>query len=204
MDRSASGVARQIRLAREGRADALGTLLGAYRNYLRVLAATCLHRDVRGKADASDVVQEALLRAHNGFHEFRGTTEQEWIAWVRRILVNTLAELHRRFSLKRRKVGRERSIETAMDRSSLMLRNLVRAPGPSPSQRAQQRELGVVLADALAELDPDDREVVILRSLQELDWGEIAERMERSKGAVRMQWARALQQMGPLLKERMS
>jgi RNA polymerase sigma-70 factor (ECF subfamily) len=204
MDRSASGVALQIRLAREGREDALGTLLGAYRNYLRVLAATCIDRDVRGKADPSDVVQEALLKAHQHFHDFRGTTEQEWIAWVRRILVNTLAELHRRFSLAGRRISRERPLETMMERSSLMLRNLVPAQGPSPSQQAQQQELGVVLADALSELEPEDREVVILRNLQELGWNEVAERMQRSPGAVRMLWTRALQRMGPLLKGRMA
>lgn len=204
MDRSAPGIARCIRLAREGQEDALGTLLSTYRNYLRVLAATCIDRNVRSKADPSDVVQEALLKAHGHFHEFRGTTEQEWIAWVRRILVNTIAELHRRFSLAGRRVSRERPLEAAMERSSVMLRNLVPAPGSSPSQHAQREELGVVLADALSELEPDDREVVILRSLQELEWGEIAERMQRSRGAVRMLWSRALQRMGPLLKGRMS
>ena len=204
MDRSASGVALQIRLAREGREDALGTLLGAYRNYLRVLAATCLDRDMRGKADPSDVVQDALLKAHEHFHDFRGTTEGEWVAWVRRILVNTLAECHRRFSLAGRRVTRERPLESLMERSSLMLRSLVPSDGPSPSEHAQQRELGVVLADALAELEPEDREVVILRNLQELGWNAIAERMQRSPGAVRMLWTRAIQRMGPLLKERMA
>src|SRR6188768_3809476 len=104
MDRSAAGIARCIRLAREGQADALGELLASYRNYLRLLAATCIDGDVRGKADASDVVQETLMKAHENFGTFRGTTELEWIAWVRQILVNNLADLHRRFSLQGRKI----------------------------------------------------------------------------------------------------
>ena len=91
-----------------------------------------------------------------------------------------------------------------MDRSSLMLKNLVAAPGPSPSEGAEQRELSVMLADALAELEPEDREVVILRNLQELDWNEIAARTGRSPDAARMLWTRALQRVGGLLKERMS
>src|SRR5512134_127847 len=159
MDRSASGIARCIRLAREGEADALGHLLAAYRNYLRLLATTSLEPEVRGKADASDIVQETLLKAHQNFPKFRGTTEQEWITWVRQILVNNIADLHRRFSLKGRRVSRERSLEAAMDRSSLMLRRLVAAPDPSPSEGAEQRELSVMLADTLAELEPEDREV---------------------------------------------
>jgi RNA polymerase sigma-70 factor (ECF subfamily) len=204
MDRSASGVALQIRLAREGQADALSTLLSAYRNYLRVLATTGLDRAVRAKADPSDVVQEALIKAHQHFAEFRGTTEAEWIAWVRRILANTLADLHRKYALAGRRVDLERPIEARIERSSLMLRNLLPAAGPSPSENAQAREQGVVLADALSDLDADDREVVILRNLQELDWQEIAERMQRTKGAVRMLWSRAVQRIGPLLAERMT
>jgi RNA polymerase sigma-70 factor (ECF subfamily) len=203
MDRSASGIAHCIRQAREGRADALDDLLASYRNYLRLLAATSLDPDVRSKADASDVVQETLLKAHQNFPKFRGTTEQEWLTWVRQILLNNLADLHRRFSLKGRKVSRERSLEASMDRSSLMLRNLVAASGPSPSQGAEQREMSVVLADTLAELEPEDREVVILRNIQELDWNEIAKRTGRSPDAARMLWTRALQRVGGLLKERM-
>lgn len=202
VDRSAAGIARQIRLAREGRENALGALLDAYRNYLRILAATCLDRHVRGKADASDVVQEAMLKAHQHFHQFRGTTEQEWITWVRKILVNTLADLHRKFSLAGRKISRERSLESSMDRSSHILRNLVAAPGPSPSQEAHQREMSVVLADALSELEADHREVIILRNLQELGWGDIGERMDRTPDAARMLWTRAMHEVGVLLRRR--
>ena len=203
MDRSVSGISRCIRLAREGKAEALDDLLASYRNYLRLLAATSLDPDVRSKADASDVVQETLLKAHLSFPDFRGTTEGEWITWIRQILVHNLADLHRRFSLKGRKVSRERSLEAAMDRSSLILRNLVAAAGPSPSQEAERREMSVILADTLAELEPEDREVVILRNLQELDWNEIAKRTGRSPDAARMLWTRALQRVGGLLKERL-
>lgn len=204
MDGSASGVARCIGLAREGRAGALDELLGAYRNYLRILAATCLDRDLRGKADASDVVQETLLKAHQCFHQFRGTTELEWVTWVRQILVHNLADLHRRFSLAGRRVSRERSLEAAMDQSSRMLRNLLPAAGPSPSDGAQRHELGRILADALAELEPEDREVVVLRNLQELGWNEIGARMKRSPDAARMLWTRALRRVGALVRERWS
>jgi RNA polymerase sigma-70 factor (ECF subfamily) len=196
------GIALQIRLAREGQADALSALLEAYRNYLRILAATCIDRDVRGKADASDIVQDALLKAHQNFHQFRGATEQEWMMWVRRILVNTLNDLHRKFTPAGRRVSRERSLESSLDQSSLMLRNLVAAPGPSPSQEAQKREMSVVLADALAEVDPEYREVVILRTLQELAWGDVGERIGKSPDAARMLWTRAMHEIGVLVKRR--
>jgi RNA polymerase sigma-70 factor (ECF subfamily) len=52
--------------------------------------------------------------------------------------------------------------------------------------------LDVVLADALTQLPDDYREVLILRHLENLPHGEIAARMNRSPGAVRMLWVRAL------------
>ncbi len=203
MDRTASGVARHIRLAREGQAEALDSLLGGYRSYLRLLASTCVDPALRGKADASDIVQETLLKAHRSFHQFRGATELEWIAWVRTILARSLTDLHRRFGYAGREVARERSLEASLDRSSLALRQLVAAPGPSPSGDAADREMGVLLADTLDELPPDAREVVVLRSLQELDWNEVARRMGRNPDAVRKLWTRTLARLGDLLRERM-
>jgi RNA polymerase sigma-70 factor (ECF subfamily) len=204
LDRSAAGIARRIRLAREGRTEVLGELLEGYRNYLRLMAATTLEGRVRGKADASDVVQETLLKAHENFHQFRGTTEGEWVAWMRRILARNVAELHRRYALPGRRVDRERSLEASMERSSAALRDLVPGKAPTPSEGAVQRERSVMLADALADMEPEDREVVILRNLNELSWSDIAERTGKSPDAARMLWVRALQRMGPMLKERLA
>ena len=204
MDRSEAGIARCIRLAREGQPEALDELLKSHRNYLRVLAASCLHHEMRGKADPSDVVQETLLKVHENFGHFRGTTELEWMSWLRKILVNHLSDFHKGFRRERRSVTREQSLENFVDRSSVMLRNLGAAPGPSPSQEAQRREAAALVADAIAELEPDDRDVVILRNLHELDWNTVGERTGRSPDAARMLWARAMQRVGGLLKGRVS
>src|SRR5262245_44291514 len=128
MDRSPSAIARSIQLAREGREDALSDLLETHRNYLRLLAASCLRREMQGKADASDVVQETLLKVHENFRQFRGTTEPEWMAWLRRILVRQLADMQKGFLSQRRHVAREQSLENLVDRSSAMLCNMVPAP----------------------------------------------------------------------------
>jgi RNA polymerase sigma-70 factor (ECF subfamily) len=199
MDHTASGVARHIRLAREGGTDALNDLLATYRNYLRLLASTCLDPALRAKADASDVVQETLLQAHRDYHQFRGTTEQEWTAWLRKILARSILDLRKRFASAGRRLARERSLEDALAKSSLALRDLVAAPGPTPSQGAAQREMGVALADALAKLEPEDQEVVVLRSLRELEWNEIGRIMRRTPDGARMLWTRALRRLGGIL-----
>ena len=102
-----------------------------------------------------------------------------------------------------RGLDRERSLNETIDRSSQALGMLLQAGGESPSRMAQQRELGVILADALAELSEEHREVIVLRNLRELKWPEVGQRMERTPDAVRMLWARALTQLRPRIEDRL-
>ena len=84
-----------LRCARQGDAGAMGTLLDMYRQYLSLLARLQLSRSLLGKVSGSDIVQETFLNAKRGFADFRGETEREWMAWLRRILANRLAEVAR-------------------------------------------------------------------------------------------------------------
>jgi RNA polymerase sigma-70 factor, ECF subfamily len=84
-----------------------------------------------------------------------------------------------------------------------MLDSFVAGHASSPSRAAQRRETAVVLADALAELSPDYREVIVLRSIEELDWDKVAEKMGRTRNAVRVLWARALKQLRTHLEDKL-
>jgi RNA polymerase sigma-70 factor (ECF subfamily) len=201
---SAQEVSELIQAARQGEAAALGRLLDGYRNYLKLLARTGIEATLRAKADPSDAVQEALLRATRHFDSFRGATEAELAAWLRQILARHLANLVRHYrGAEARQLARERSLDDLLGASSAALGRLVAAPPASPSRAAERREMSVLLADALAELAPDHREVIVLRNLEEHEWDEIARRMDRTPGAARMLWARALKQLRPLLEARL-
>ncbi len=193
-----------IQQARHGRPQALERLLECYRNYLRLLAQTGIDTSLQGKADPSDLVQEALLKAHQHFGQFRGATEADLVAWLRQIMARLLVDFARRFRrAAARRVGRERSLEDVLAGSSAALERLVVPNNASPSNSAERRELSVVLADALAELSADHRDVIVLRSIEELSWEELAQRMGRTPGAVRMLWARALKLLRPLIEARL-
>jgi RNA polymerase sigma-70 factor (ECF subfamily) len=182
----------------------LDQLLVSYQNYLRLLARTGIDKSLQGKADPSDLVQETLLKAHQHFAQFRGQTEAELAVWLRQILARNLADLVRRYrTAGARQISRERSLETLMTESSNALNNLIAGQGSTPSHSAERREMNVVLADALADLGDDAREVIVLRSIEERNWGEVAEKMGRSQGAVRLLWARALKRLRPLIEARL-
>jgi RNA polymerase sigma-70 factor (ECF subfamily) len=204
MTEASSHVSRLLRDVQRSTPGALDRLLDTFRNYLRLLARNGIDSSLQGKADPSDLVQEVLLKGHQHFDQFRGRTEAELAGWLRQILTNSLADLVRRYQgTAARRLARERSLEEMLNASSAAMERLLAREGPSPSESAERRELGVVLADALAELNADHREVLVLRSLQERDWDEVARRMDRSVGAVRMLWARALKQLRPLIERRL-
>ncbi|HEV3079433.1 MAG TPA: sigma-70 family RNA polymerase sigma factor [Gemmataceae bacterium] len=184
---------RLLPLARAGNAQALGQLLELYRNYLKLLARVQFGRRLQGKADPSDIVQEAFLGAYRDFAGFRGTSETELLSWLRKILATTLAGLARRYyGTRRRDPSLERQLYGELDQSSQSLTNSLVAPHSSPSQQAARREQAVLLADALGQLSEDHREVIVLRQLEGLTFPEVAVRMGRSSEAVKKLWVRAL------------
>jgi RNA polymerase sigma-70 factor (ECF subfamily) len=200
---SGSDLCRLIERARQQEPGALDRLLDSYRNYLRLLARTSIDASLRGRADPSDLVQEALLKAALHFGQFRGAGDAELAGWLRQILARCLVDFVRRHRARARHAGREQSLDRLVDRSSQAMEQILAADGTSPSASAQRRELAVVLSDALAQLSEDHREVIVLHHLEGLDWDEVARRMGRSAGAVRILWTRALKQLRPLIDERL-
>src|SRR5262249_24497197 len=111
-------------------------------------------------------------------------------------LAHNLFNEARRFAAQQRDAAREVSLDqlrAGVERSSLALGKCLAAGGASPSQAAQQREAAVGLADALAHLPEGYQEALLLRVFEELPAEEVAQRMGRSAGAVRMLQMRALQ-----------
>ena len=180
--------------ARQGVSDDLGTLLQLYRNYLSILADTQIGQRLRVRVSPSDIVQETMLAAHRDFQKFRGCTEREFMAWLRQVLINTIHRtVDTHLKAKRRDVRREVSIEVLgkMDQSAIDFLQAFADRGPSPSEPLREREAAVALADQLAKLRPQYREVIVLRNLQGLSFQEVAQRMDRSTNAVLMLWLRA-------------
>ena len=160
---------------------------------------------LQGKFDTSDVVQQTMMEAWRSASKFRGSTDAERIAWLRKILAHVLAHEVRQYrGTYKRDLDREVSIERSLARSSRQLNAVLTSATTTPSQQAVQQEQQVALADMLNELPADYREVIVLRNLEELSHSEVAQRMGRTEGAVRMLWVRALQELRELAQRRRS
>jgi RNA polymerase sigma-70 factor (ECF subfamily) len=186
---------------RAGDEAAQGRLLELYRNYLRLMARTLISQPLRVRLDASDLVQDTLLKAHREFACFLGSTEPELIAWLRQILVRSLSDQVKRHRAGKRDVRREEALEVMFDRSSAAVQQALAAPVSSPSSIASRREQAVLLADALEKLPSDYREVFIARNLEHIPFDQIAARMGRTSGAVHKLWTRTMLSLKRMLEE---
>lgn len=148
--------------------DAHEWSLERYRGYLRFLARLHLGSMLQAKLDPSDMVQETLLKAHQHREQFRGQTEGEWRAFLRRILANVLADIVRHYSRDKRDMAQEHAIQEALADSSLRIEDWLGAN--SPSQQVEREQLLIHLADALAQLPPDEKTALELRYFQSPPW----------------------------------
>ncbi len=189
-------------LAKSGDGFALGRLLERYRNYMSVSIRIQIGRRLGRKMDAEDLLQEIGLEVHRKISMFRGSSEREFLTWVRRIIFSILANQVRHFlGTKCRDLRLERGLLEEPDHSSFVVNASLVAPESTPSQHAVRREQAVILSDALQELPDDYREVIILRHLEGLSFPDVARRMGRTEDSVKNVWLRALARLRRTLEE---
>ena len=187
--------------ARQGDAECRERLFTLCRSYLGFVARSQVESWLRRKVDASDLVQETMLEACRDFDRFEGRSEQEWLAWLRRILGHNTADFVRRYrGTAKRAAGREVPFRDPAD-SALPGAPEPAALQPTPSQEFLQLDTELRVTAALSELPPDYQEVIVLRNLQRLPFEEVAERMNRSRPAVQMLWMRAIRKLRNALED---
>ncbi|TWU00973.1 sigma-70 family RNA polymerase sigma factor [Stieleria varia] len=173
--------------------------IGPLRPWLLLLAERHMPADLRGKVDPSDLVQQALLDAWRGQTGFRGSTHAERLAWLRVILTRTMMRQRRDcLATEKRGMGREKTLQAAVDRDSIQLEQLAVGKEPDPQSVADRAEQTLRLAATLEKLSPEHRTVLTLRHIDGLSHDEIAERMGKTSAAVRMLWIRALEKLKQL------
>jgi RNA polymerase sigma-70 factor (ECF subfamily) len=197
---SSGSITDLLRLARSGDRDAVDRLFAACRNYALIVAQSQVESWIQAKVDPSDLVQQSMLEAYLAFDSFHGQTGAEWLAWLRRILQHNAMDLARHFGgAQKRQISREVSLARAgaADESTGPREPSCGEMTPSAQLLLHEREL--LVADALARLPADYREVILLRNLQGLPFEDVARRLNRSRPATQMLWMRALRTLQALL-----
>lgn len=173
--------------------------LQQYRPYLYLLARSHISSRFQARLDASDLVQQTLLDAHQKRDQFRGRSEGECIAWLKQILANNLADAVRGLARAKRDIHRERSLDEQVGDSFSRVDGWLAAAQASPSQQAVRSEELLRMAAALAELPQPQREAIVLHHLQGLPLAEVGSQLGRSSAAVAGLLHRGLKQLRELL-----
>lgn len=202
---SESSLAASILLqqAKSGDPKSLGRLLSNYFSYLNRLSKSHLDDRIGARVSASDIVQETLLEAHRDFGAFSGKSIGEFTAWLRRILFSNLATaIEKHILAEKRDVRKQRSINQSLregDQSRARLANLLKKDITSPSTPIQREESLGQLLKAIDQLPDDYQQVIRWRHFEDLSFKEIAKRLDRNSGAVRMIWVRAITKLRSLM-----
>ncbi len=183
---------------REGDEDALGSLLLRYRGRLQRDVDQRMDARMRGRLDASDVVQEAYLDASHRIGHFLKDDNVPFFIWLRQVTRQTLIDLYRRHLRSqrrdvRREVGLARSDDSAA--AGTIPGATLAADGSSPSQSVVRSETRGQIRAALSRLEPRDREVLELRHFQELTNQQVAQRLGVTQATASIRYVRALQRL---------
>lgn len=161
-----------------------------YLPYLRVVAEQATRRSAIKGLDPSSIAQTAVTEAWKSRQSFRGESDEVFLAWMRGILANVMR------TAVRNQIRRPQSIDLAElegtitdyeDRIAIFANSVA-----NPLEELQMRERSLQLAQALDELSPDHRQVLVARHFEDRSFAEVSAQMNRSEAAIRMLWVRAL------------
>ncbi|MHC5537187.1 sigma-70 family RNA polymerase sigma factor [Singulisphaera rosea] len=184
--------------------NAAGRLWERHRGPLKQMIRLRLDPMLERRVDASDVVQEVLLKADQRLGDYLRNPAIPFPLWLRQIARDHMIDEHRRHrGAARRSMDREQSLAIAAfaDRSSAVLMAELRDPNPTPAADALRRELERRFQEALGRLGDDDREIILLRHFEQLSNGEIARLLGLSEPAAGMRHLRALRKLRAILGE---
>lgn len=192
-----------VHRAQAGDELAVSQLLDHHRQRLRRMVSVRMDNRLTARLDPSDVVQETLMEASRKLPDYLVRRPVSFYPWLRRIAWEKLVHLHvRHIDARKRSVNREARVTMILpDESVMHLADRLVAKGASPSAQAENKELRQQVRSALKQLPEKDREVLVLRYLEQSSTSEIAEILNITSGAVKTRHFRAVRRLHALLGE---
>jgi RNA polymerase sigma-70 factor, ECF subfamily len=187
---------------REGDAQALAELFARERDRLWRMVSFRLAEPLRARLGPDDVLQEAFLDARQRLEHYKDCPGHSPFVWLRMIVNQTLVDLHRRhLGAQRRDAGREVSLWSSPFAQTTSASVAIQLVGvfTSPSQAAVRAEAVSLVEQAIEQMDPIDREILVLRHFEELTNTEVAETLGIEQKAASIRYVRALRRLKEIL-----
>lgn len=203
MENSSDNNDGRVQKAVAGDETALVELFDEYRPRLKRMVELRMDHRLRGRLDASDVLQEAYVDLAKQLPNYAAKPAIPFFVWLRRITGQRLSMLHRHhLGTEKRNAGMEVGMFKSMpDASSVFLAAQLVDHLTTVTQAFRREERQSKLMGILEELDPDDRDIIALRHFEHMSISEIAAQYEITEAAAGMKHLRALRKMKKLLTE---
>lgn len=189
-----------LRLA-AGEPEALAELFSVYGERLYKMVHFRLDARLRGRVDPDDIVQEAFLAAQQRIASFALERSNSVFVWLRMMVGQTMIDVHRRhLGSKMRSAGREVTMRRATPMASSVSMSMhFLGDLTSPSQAAMRAEFADLLERVLDDMEPMDREILVLRHFEELSNTEVAELLGIQRSTASNRYVRALKRLKTIL-----
>jgi len=192
------------RLAKGDR-EALATLFAQHRDRLRRMIEFRLHPRLLRRIDPDDVLQDAWLDAVQRIDSYAQQREPSCYLWLRLVLGQTIVDVHRRhLGAQMRDAKQEvplyRAAGPAM--SSDVISMHLTGGFTSPSGAAVRAEQANILRGVLDQMDEIDREILVLRHLEEMSNSEVSKILDLQPTAASNRYVRALTRLRGLLADK--
>jgi RNA polymerase sigma-70 factor (subfamily 1) len=175
-----------------GHPDATNQALVQFRAYLETLTFIQIDPALRCKFELSDIIQNTLVEAWRDLEKLEPLNAEARKRRLRTMLVNNLLDEIDRWRAIQRDPHREQSLEAAAAESSCRLQKWLAVEDTSQGQRMVRQEEALRLLEALSQLDPRQREAVILQKYHSWKLEQIADHLGCTPGALAGLHARAL------------
>ena len=143
---------------------------------------------MKNESDAEDVAQESFLKAFRKLADFRG--QAKFSTWLISITLNEA-----RSRLRRTATVRMESLDESPEEGAHISPALLRDWREVPSEALERQEVRQMLQDAIANLSPLYREVLLLRDVEECSIEETATALSITSGTVKVRLHRARMMM---------
>jgi len=178
--------------------DDLAALIETRRPQLLAYIERRLGASLRRKVDPLDVYQETAVAALNAWTG-QPPEESKQFGWLCQIAEQRIIDAHRRFAARKRSADREVSLHNKPPDASRELLDLLAASLTSASQALARNERQARLMEAIAKLPAESQEILRWRYVDGLPTKQIAEKVGKTDGAVRVLLTRTLHKLQELL-----
>ena len=178
---------------------ALGNAIEQYRDRLLAIISCRASERLKRQMPVEDILQETFLAAYKRLDYLNDKPEISLLVKLRNIVLQTIVDKERYYGADKRTPGKE--VYDNIDDSQTNLLNRLADSITSPSKKVLRKERAVIVRQIIDDMPPQDKEIILMRHFEQMDYKDCAAILDISLDAVKMRYYRALKRLKSLIEQ---